>query len=160
NTEGLRRQIVRFEHEGMSLWYGTSDAPAPGETVPAGAEVTITVAVLPADASNRIELLYRTNQGPKEAVAARWLRNDVAGKTQYFRAQFPAIRAGDSVEYIAICRCAGRQTPSPEETKQFASSFRVTAAETNPTTGLGFEAASMPKSAMASTETASLQPQP
>src|SRR5262245_42036279 len=118
----------------MSLWYGTSDAPAPGETVPAGAEVTITVAVQPADASNRIELLYRTNRGPAETVAARWLRNDVAGKTQYFGAQFPAFRAGDSVEYIAICRCAGRQVPSPEEANRFDSSFRVTAAETRPTT--------------------------
>src|SRR5262245_41994454 len=113
----------------MSLWYGTSDAPAPGETVPAGAEVTITVAVLPADASNRIELRCRTNQGPAETVAARWLRNDVAGKTQYFRAQFPAFRAGDSVEYIAICRCAGRQVPSPGEAREFPSSFHVIAVE-------------------------------
>jgi hypothetical protein len=125
---------VRFEHEGMSLWYGTSDAPAPGETVPAGVEVTITVAVQPADASNKIELLCRTNQGSTETVAAKWLRNDVAGKTQYFRAQFPTFRAGDSVEYIAICHCAGRQVPSPEEANRFTSSFRVTGAETRPTT--------------------------
>lgn len=116
---------MRFEHEGMCLWYGTSDAPAPSEAVPAGAEIPITIAVQPADASNRPEVLYRRNQGPTETVSANWLWNDPSGKGQYFMAHLPALEAGDRVEYTSICRCAGRQVPSPEEAEQFGSSFKV-----------------------------------
>jgi hypothetical protein len=62
---------MRFDHEGISLWYGTPDAPAPGNSVLAGSEVTITIAVQPVDASNRVELLYRINWGLTETVVAR-----------------------------------------------------------------------------------------
>ncbi len=116
---------MHFEHEGRSLWYGTSDAPGSEGAVQAGTEITITVGVNPVDASNKVELLYRVNQGPMETVAARWLRNDPSGKAQYFRAHLPAFRAGDIVEYIPICRCAGRQVPSPYQARQFASSIRI-----------------------------------
>lgn len=119
---------MHFEHKGRSLWYGTSDAPGSEGAVQAGTEITITVGVSPVDASNKVELLYRVNQGPMETVAARWLRNDPSGKAQYFRAHLPAFRAGDTVEYIPICRCAGRQVPSPDEAQQFPSSIRFTEA--------------------------------
>jgi hypothetical protein len=76
--------IMQTEHDGISIWYGTPDAPAPGETVQAGVEVTIMVGVRPIDASNAVEVRYRINQGPTESVAARWLRNDPFGKAQYF----------------------------------------------------------------------------
>src|SRR2546421_11276862 len=99
-----RRQIVRFEHNDMSLWYGTPDAPAPEETVKDGAEISITVGVQPMDASNNVELLYRINQGPTKRVTVKWLRNDTFNGTQYFRMLFPAFRAGDTVEYTPLCR--------------------------------------------------------
>jgi hypothetical protein len=120
---------MRFEHEGMSLWYGTSDAPALDTIVHAGTEITITVGVWPVDAGNGVALLYRTNEGPRETVSARWLRNDPSGEAQYFGVRLPAsaFRAGDEIEYTAICRCAGRQVPSAEEADRFASSFYVTA---------------------------------
>src|SRR5215211_8547587 len=116
---------MRFEHQGMCLWYDAPEAPAPSETVPTGTEIPITVGVQPAHASNRVEVLYRRNRGPTETAPARWLRNDPSGKTQYYRARLPALEAGDTVEYTPICRCAGRQVPSPEEAQEFASSFRA-----------------------------------
>src|SRR5437868_1603574 len=120
----------------MSLWYGTPDAPAPKETVQAGTEISITFGVEPMDASNVIELLYRINQGPTERVAVKWLRNDSFRKTQYFRTRFPGLRAGDTVEYVALCRRAGRQmVPSPEATENFASAFRVTNDMAGPESG-------------------------
>ena len=120
---------MHFEHEDRSLWYGTPDALAPEGAVQAGTEIAITVGVSPVDASNYVELLYRVNQGPTEMVAARWMQNDPSGKAQYFRARLPAFRAGDTVEYIPICSWAGRQVPSPDQARQFASSIRVTDAQ-------------------------------
>jgi hypothetical protein len=117
--------MVRFEHDGMSLWYGTADAPAPLENISGGEEVIISVGVTPVDASNAVEVYYRINQGPVQTVAAKWYRNEPASKTQYFRAYLPPLRAGDVVEYTAVCRCAGRQVPAPEQAKCLESSFRV-----------------------------------
>ena len=117
---------MRFEHEGMSLWYGTSDAPAPNESVAPGTEVIITVGVEPADASNKIEVPYRVNGGPAQTAPTRWLRSSLSGEAQYFEARLGPFRDGDTVEYTSICKCAGRQVPQAEEGSKCASSFRVT----------------------------------
>jgi len=127
---------MRFEHEGMSLWYGTPDAPAPQESVQASVGITITVGVQPTNAGNKVEVLYRVNQGATETVAAKWLRNDSYKKSQYFRASMPAFRSGDTVEYTALCCRAGRQVvPSLEETERFVSSFCIVDASARPTPG-------------------------
>src|SRR3712207_1065617 len=115
---------MRFEHEGLTLWYGTEDTSAPEGDVPAHGALTITIGVQPVDASNSVEVRYRVNQEPVQTVTGTWLRNDVTGKTQYFQARLPALRVGDTVEYMAICRCAGRQVPSPEQAQRLESSFR------------------------------------
>lgn len=127
---------MRFEHDGMSLWYGTADAPAPEGAVQVGPDITITIGVQPTSASNKVDLLYRVNQGSVETVAAKWLRHDLSQKAQYFKVRLPAFHVGDTVEYTALCHCAGRQVPSPEEAKEFASSFHVTGTEVKPTPGL------------------------
>jgi hypothetical protein len=124
---------MRFEHEGISLWYGTPDAPAPEGVIEIGSDIAITIGVHPTDASNKVDLLYCINQGPIETVAAKWLMHDLSSNAQYFRVSFPALRAGDTVEYTVICRCAGRQVPSPNDAEDFTSSFRVIETETVPT---------------------------
>src|SRR5260221_3027713 len=117
---------MRFEYEGMSLWYGTADAPAPEGNVQAGTQLTITVGVKPWNAGNHIVVLYRVNHGSTEQITARWMRNDTRQQAQYFRAAFPSFRAGDVVEYLAICRRAGRQiVPAPAQAVSFSSSFSV-----------------------------------
>jgi hypothetical protein len=121
---------MRSQHEGMSLWF-EPNADAPGEAVPVGIDVKITVAVEPADASNRVEVRYRVNQGPVEKVVAEPVRH--IGDAQYFRACLPAsaLHAGDRVEYLAICRCVARQVPSQKDEERFVASFRVVGAEPN-----------------------------
>jgi hypothetical protein len=119
---------MRFDNEGMSLWFGTLDAPGPGDTVPAGAEIAITIAVHPGDRSNKVEVLYRVNKGPDERVTATWLRNDAPANVQYFRARLPPRAAGDTVEYIPVCRRAGGTVPSEDDIKRGGPSFRVTEA--------------------------------
>jgi hypothetical protein len=117
---------MRFDNEGMSLWFGTPDALGPGDTVPAGVEIIITIAVHPGDRSNKVEVLYRVNKEPDETVMATWLRNDVPANVQYFRARLPPRLAGDMVEYVPVCRRAGTTVPSEDDIKRGGPSFRVT----------------------------------
>jgi hypothetical protein len=125
---------MRSEHEGMSLWF-ESGADAPGEAVSVGTDVRITVVVEPADASNRVEVRYRVNQGAVEKVAADPIRH--VGDAQYFRAYLPvsALHAGDRVEYLAVCHCVARQVPSQKDEEQFVASFSVVGTTTLPVPG-------------------------
>jgi hypothetical protein len=116
---------VRFAHDGMTLWYGTPDAEAPAETVAVGTEVRLTIGVSPADASQRIVLVYRINQGETQVALARWVRNDNRSGARYFAASFPPLRADDRVEYGVVCRCAGRQVPDPTDTAALPCTFRA-----------------------------------
>src|SRR3954469_15347426 len=119
---------MRFDNEGISLWYGTPDTPIPGNTVQPGIEITITVAVQPGDRSNNVEVLYRINEGPAERVTAKWLRNDGPANVQYFRARLPPCNTGDSLEYVPICHRAGRKAPSEDDIARATLSFRATEA--------------------------------
>src|SRR3989442_549156 len=127
---------MRFEQNGMSLWYGTPDAPAPDDAVQSGAGITITIGVQPVDASNKVEVHYRINQGPVCTLSAEFLRTDVLARAQYFKARFPKFQPSDTVEYLVGCRCAGRQVPRADEQNQFASSFRITGPSLPPATNL------------------------
>jgi Tc toxin complex TcA C-terminal TcB-binding domain/Neuraminidase-like domain/Salmonella virulence plasmid 28.1kDa A protein len=119
---------MRIEHEGISLWYGTPDAPAPQDVISAGQNVTVTVGVYPADASNVVEIHYRVNQGAVGTVPARYLQNGRDLRSHYFKASLPILNPGDTVDYAPVCRCAGRQVPSEAAIQEFTSSFRVVAA--------------------------------
>lgn len=116
---------MRLEHDGIELWYGTEDAPAPSGIIGAADEIVISIGVRPADAGNRVEVQYRVNKGPVRSIEAKWFKNDSRAKWQYFRAQFPKLKEGDEVEYGVVCRRAGKQVPSPDESKKLTTSFRV-----------------------------------
>jgi hypothetical protein len=116
---------MRLEHQGMSLWSATADAPAPEGTVAAGTEALVTVGVRPADVSNQVEVRYRVDQGPVRTVPATWLRNDPTRGSQYFVARLPAFQAGATVEYAIVCRCGGRQVPAPDDARAATGSFTV-----------------------------------
>ena len=136
---------MHVENDGVSLWFATSDAPAPQGEIAAGADVTVTVGVKPARPANRVEVRYSVNLETEQSVIATWLWNDHARDAQYFRAHLPAFRAGDMVDYTAVCRCAGRQIPSPEEEARFGSNFQVIGNDPEslrqPTAELGAESA-------------------
>jgi hypothetical protein len=130
---------VRFDIAGKSLWYGTPDAPAPGGTVTAGAGhaadgVTVTVGVQPLSASNRVELHYRVNSGAPAKIPAVLFRTDVRAGAQYFSARLPNLRAGDKVEYGAVCACGNLEIPQPGPPHYFPSSFHVVAPGSAPET--------------------------
>ena len=90
-----------------------------------GSDVTLTIGVEPADASNRVQIRYRVNGGPAAEIAAEPVRH--VGNAQYFVAQLPwaAFRDGDTMEYSAGCQCAGQRVSSAVGAEEFAASFRV-----------------------------------
>ncbi|ETW99958.1 MAG: hypothetical protein ETSY1_13080 [Candidatus Entotheonella factor] len=107
---------MKFAHDGMSLWYGTPDAPAPTEIVTPDESQTVIVAVHPIDASNQVDICYGTEPGMMDqSVGAKWLWNDTVGDVQYFQAMLPAFMPGERVAYTAVCRRAGRQVPHPDQ---------------------------------------------
>lgn len=117
---------MRYQHDGMILWFATPDAPAPIGVVPPLGEPTITVAVQPIDASNRVEVrLRRGGRSEFQVVPARWLWNDSHAGVQYFRACLPACREGERVEYTVVAACAGRQVPSPETARDAVANFQI-----------------------------------
>jgi hypothetical protein len=122
-------ECMRFDQNGISLWFGTADAPAPGPTVVApqgkAAGVTLTVAVSPLNANNKVDVYYRVNGGAPAKLAAWQARTDVRAQAQYFTAKFPELHVGDTVEYGASCNCTGRLVPSSGPPATFPASFRV-----------------------------------
>ena len=116
---------MRFTHEGMTLWTGTQDAPSPGESVTAGETISIMIGVQPVNASNQVGVRYRVNEEPPKTVSANWIRNDLSGKAQYFKAQLPAFQEGDTVQYSIVCHCVGRQIPPPADAHEVTASFQV-----------------------------------
>jgi hypothetical protein len=61
---------MEINNDGIRLWYGTPDAPAPVEAVSADTKLTVTMGVEPVDASNEVAVRYRVNQGPAVILAA------------------------------------------------------------------------------------------
>jgi len=124
---------MRFELDGMVVWYGTADAPAPTGTVsPVSgsnqATVTIVVAVQPPSVSNSVQISYRVNGGSPAVANADLQKQDLVQKAQYFSAKLPVFKAGDNVDYVAIARSPGRQVPSASDAATFPSSFHIAGA--------------------------------
>ncbi len=121
---------MRFDQSGISLWYGTPDAPGPEANVPAGAGgratgVVLVVAVQPLSSGNRLDVYYRVNGGAAAKVTAQLSRTDSRANAQYFTARFPSFNLGDHVEYGPVYTAGGVQIPSPSPPAVFPSSFRV-----------------------------------
>jgi hypothetical protein len=117
---------VRFNNEGLSLWYGTADAPAPaeGERV-SRTRASLVVGVRPANPINRVVVSYRVNGGLVTTVPGREVRVDYGTDAQYFAVPFPRLRDGDVIEYSPTLSCAGRQVPAPSIADRFLSKFTL-----------------------------------
>jgi hypothetical protein len=113
---------VNFSHEGLSLWYGTPDAPAPIDEIVSGTGASLTVGVCPAGPTNSVQVRFRVDGGFERTEPAIELRTDYNRDTQYFKLRFPPFASGSVVEYCPLLSCAGRQVPEPTYTR-FPSKF-------------------------------------
>lgn len=117
---------MKLTHDGLSVWYGTPDAPAPGdEGIVAREGTSLVVGVHPANPTNSVLVRYRVDRGPVQTVPGRELRTDYNRQAQYFLVAFPPFPVGDLVEYAVILGCGGRQVPSAPIARQFFSKFRL-----------------------------------
>jgi hypothetical protein len=124
---------VELTNEGLSLWYGTPDAPAPfdDEVMPRRG-ASLVLGVQPPNPTNAVLVRYRVNGGPVQTVPGREVGNDYDRGVQYFVVAFPAFPTGDLVEYSPLLTCAGRQVPPAHLADRFRSKFRLEAPEARP----------------------------
>lgn len=113
---------MEFSSNGLTAWYGTSDAPAPPENGTVDRYPEITVGVAPALPSNTVTILYRENGGVEHSLRATLSRTDFAARKQYFRAALPVFSPGAKIEYQPVVVSGGRRftTPAP-----FPSSVQI-----------------------------------
>lgn len=120
---------MNLTHEGLSLWYGTPDAPAPTDLVVPRDGASLIVGVRPANPTNSVHVRYRVDGGIVQSVPGRQLRTDYDRDAQYFAVAFPAFPTGDVVEFSPVLTSAGRQVPPPHIADRFPSKFRLAAKE-------------------------------
>lgn len=120
---------MRHANQGLELWYGTPDAPAPAGTTEGRDQIQIVLGVQPATSAS---VRYRVNGGSPLVEPAIRITTDYARNVQYFRAALRALRPGDFVEYIPIATCAGRRVPDPLTATTFPCSFTVAPLASSP----------------------------
>jgi Protein of unknown function (DUF3237) len=118
---------VKLTHDGLSLWYGTPDAPAPLQEVVPRTGALVTVGVHPPNPTNAVHVRYRVDGGLTQIAPGRELFTDGARAAQYFGVKFPPLPTGNVVEYCPVLSCAGRQVPAPGATNAFPSKFELVA---------------------------------
>jgi hypothetical protein len=117
---------VNLSHEGLSLWYGTPDAPAPGDAgVVPRRGASLIVGVSPANPTNSVLVRYRVDGGREQSAPGREIRTDYDRQTQYFGVTFPEFVSGKVVEYLPVFASAGRQVPAPHLGNRFPSKFQL-----------------------------------
>lgn len=114
---------MKLSHDGLSLWYGTPDAPAPLDEVVPRDEASLVVGVSPPNPTNSVQVRYRVDGGFVRAAPGRELRTDQARKAQYFAVDFPPMPTGRVVEFCPVLSCGGRQVPAPPTDRRFPAKF-------------------------------------
>jgi hypothetical protein len=121
--------MVQFSHDGLEMWYGTPDAPAPDGTTEPRHGVSVTVGVRPPNPSNAASVRYRVDGRGIETVSAHLVAHDFESGKQYFRATFSDFWSGETVEYLPVVSCDGRRAPDPATASTFPSTFRLRATD-------------------------------
>ena len=117
---------MNFSNDGLTLWYGTPDAPAPGDVgVVPRRGASLIVGVHPANPTNTLVVRYRVDGGPEQVVSGRELRIDHGRQAQYFGVAFPEFREGATVEYLPVFGSVGRQVPAVTSASRFPSKFQL-----------------------------------
>ena len=121
----MQRLPVNIENDGIQLWYGTKDAPAPGGIIPIPkvGTVEIIVGVKPVNTNNRVEVSYSINEGKPLTVKATFYPKVEMQDAQYFRAFFQGVKPGDTVMYFV--RCYNKQGTVPPNGKEQMVTFSV-----------------------------------
>jgi hypothetical protein len=113
---------MKQTHDGLTLTYDP-----PGVVMPrnaSGKGVSVTATLEPASPNNVVCVQYRIDGGPVQDLRAVAERIDYQRNLQYFRATFPRLKPGQSIDYRLFGTCAGRRVPGTA-TDGLEQSFRV-----------------------------------
>jgi hypothetical protein len=114
-----------YTNHGLTLAYHTPDAPPPqGDRAP-HSDTSVTVILKPSCPSNVVTVHYRVNGGPLQTLRSVPGRTDYGQNAQDFRATFPNLDLGQSVDYGVTGSCAGRQVPESTVASKLPYSFRI-----------------------------------
>jgi hypothetical protein len=127
--------MAQFSHDGLDMWYGTADAPAPDGTTEPRQGISVTVGVRPASPSTAVSVQYRVDGRGAQTVSAPLVDQDFSAGTQHFRASFPTFWSGETVEYVPVVSCEGRRAPDAATAGTFPSGFRLSATNVAPLPG-------------------------
>ncbi|WP_299488456.1 DUF3237 domain-containing protein [Acaryochloris sp. IP29b_bin.137] len=117
---------MEVSHDGLKLWYGTEDAPAPESFVAARQDISITIGVYPLHPANKVTVYYRSDKNRLvQSISGVLQHSDYAASTQYFSVHFPPLLEPQKVKYLVTLSCAGRQVPNVLSTQKFPSSFTI-----------------------------------
>jgi hypothetical protein len=118
---------MRYDEDGVSLWYGTADAPAPQGTIDLARseQAVVNAGMRPPSASNAVDVIYRINGGLPSRVTAALTTHDPHQQAQYFEAKLPVVRPGDKVDYRVVARLPGHQIPAAATGDAYTSSYVV-----------------------------------
>lgn len=117
---------MEFCHDGLKLWYGTDDAPAPEGVVACPQNISITVGVYPLHPANKVTVYYRSDKNKLvQTISGVLQRSNYIASTQHFAAHFPTLFTTQKVEYLVTLSCAGRQVPNSSNTQPFPSTFII-----------------------------------
>lgn len=125
---------MKLTHDGLTIWYGTPDAPAPFDQEVVGRDgVSLVVGVTPASPTNSVAVQYRVDKGFVQSVPGVEVHVDRDRDAQYFVVRFPSFSSGNCVEYWPSFHCGGRRVPG-EHQRFPRSAFRLAPkAAANPT---------------------------
>lgn len=117
---------MEYTYQGLKVWYGTPDAPAPldNEVQPRRGN-SVVVGVQPAGPLNVVMVQYCVDDGPVRTVRAIKFKEDLTRKTEYFRAQLPDFWRGHVVTYLPVVSAVNRRRQFADCTRTFSSSFRL-----------------------------------
>jgi hypothetical protein len=93
---------MQLAQDGLRLWYGTHDAPAPSSATTGS--VSLEVGVSPIHPANSVEVRYRSDDGPLHVAYGVESRRDERRDAQYFRVRLPVSPGARSLEYCPILR--------------------------------------------------------
>ena len=104
-----------MEHtsDGLTLWYGDDRTPIPSASVAANEPICVTVGVRPGGVGNHVDVEYRIDGGPIRLLPSTLVKSGGLQGPQFFKAVFPYLSPGSTVEYTPILRSLGRRVGPP-----------------------------------------------
>jgi hypothetical protein len=116
---------VKLDNDGLSVWWGTPDAPGLPARISRGNPATLTIGVAPIRREVTVTLHYQADGGPPHVVPTWLAATDHVRGAQYFRARLPEMLDTGCFRYVPVVKWMGFQAPPVPDIWRHASRFDV-----------------------------------